>query len=289
MTFPVFPWAAIRMCCLGGACLAANLVLGQIPQSGPPTETASPPLLDDFTTREVIADKPILAYQPVREADILWEKRLWRVIDVREKQNLAFSYPEAPLFKILVDAAMAGQLPAYADDRFAEPMTIADVAGQISDTDTIYVYNMDTGLDELKVVHNDINYNSVRRFRIKEAWFFDTNTGQLRVRILGIAPMMDVTTSNGDFKYEKPLFWIHYPTARPLLARQKVYWPGDNLSATMTWEDVFEMRNFSSMVYKENNPYDRRLQDYLQGEDMVYEAAKIEDDLFNREHDLWSW
>lgn len=289
MTIPVFPWAARRMCSLGAACLLAGLAFGQVPQSDTPTETADPPVLDDFTTRQVVAERPVLPYQPVREADILFEKRIWRVIDVREKMNLTFTSPQSPLFSVLADAAKSGQLQAYADDRFAEPMTLADVQGQLAEVDTIMRYNLDTEMDEITVVTNDIDPNSVRRFRMKEAWFFDTNTGQLRVRILGIAPMVEVVDQNGDFKYEKPLFWIHYPTARQFLARQKVYAPGGNLSATMTWEDIFEMRLFASMVYKESNPYDRRIQDYLQGEDIVYESAKISDELFNREHDLWSW
>lgn len=276
------------MCCLGGACLAAAFAFAQTPQSAYPTEVTEPVLLDDFTTRQVVSERPMLPYQPVREADILWEKRLWRVIDVREKQNLAFSYPEAPLFQILADAVKAGQLTAYTDDSFGEAMPLAQVENELAETDTIIVFNLVTEEEEVKVIQNTLDPASVRRFRVKEAWWFDTNTGELRVRILGIAPLMEVE-KNGEFRYEKPLFWVHYPSARPLLARQKVYWPGDNMAATLTWEDVFEMRRFSSMVYKESNPYDRRLQDYLAGEDMVYEAAKIEDELFNREHDLWAW
>ena len=289
MTIPVFPWAARRMGSLGAACLMASLALGQVPQSDTPTETADPPVLDDFTTRQVVAERPVLPYQPVREADILFEKRIWRVIEVREKMNLPFIYPEAPLFTVLAEAALSGQLQAYTDDRFNDPMTLAALQDQLVDRDTVMVFNLDTQMDEAKLVTNEIDPTAIRRFRVKEAWFFDTNTGQLRVRILGIAPMMDVVDQNGDFKYERPLFWIHYPTARPFLARQKVYAPGGNLSATMTWEDIFEMRHFASMVYKESNPYDRRIQDYLQGEDIVYESAKINDELFNREHDLWSW
>lgn len=278
------------MGCLAGACLMATLALAQIPQSAPLTETSDPAIpLDDFTTRQVIAEHPVLAYQPVREADILWEKRIWRVIDVREKQNLPFTYPEAPLFDILADAAVAGQLNAYADDRFSEPLTIDEVNREIAREDTVVVFNLLTETEETQVVHSDIDPASIKRFRIKEAWFFDTNTGQLRVRILGIAPLVSVEDANGDFRYEKPLFWVHYPSARPLLARQKAYWPGDNLAATLSWEDLFEMRRFSSVVYKESNPYDRRIQDYLAGEDVLYEAAKIEDELFNREHDLWAW
>lgn len=291
MTPTVFLRAALRVCCLGGACLAAGLAFAQVPQSAYPTETApenSGVLLDDFTTRQVVAERPVLPYQPVREADILWEKRLWRVIDVREKQNLAFSYPQAPLFQILADAVQAGQLTAYAADDFAEAMPLAEVESRLSETDTLLVYNFNTEQEEVQVIHNTLDPASVRRFRVKEAWWFDTNTGQLRVRILGIAPLVEVER-DGEFRYEKPLFWVHYPSARPLLARQKVYWPGDNLATTLSWEDVFEMRRFSSMVYKESNVYDRRLQDYLAGEDIVYEAAKIEDELFNREHDLWSW
>ncbi|HNL40593.1 MAG TPA: hypothetical protein PKH43_15685 [Saprospiraceae bacterium] len=108
MTIPVFPWAARRMGSLGAACLMASLALGQVPQSDTPTETADPPVLDDFTTRQVVAERPVLPYQPVREADILFEKRIWRVIDVREKMNLPFIYPEAPLFTVLAEAALEG-------------------------------------------------------------------------------------------------------------------------------------------------------------------------------------
>ena len=61
------------------------------------------------------------------------------------------------------------------------------------------------------------------------------------------------------------------------------------MSATVTWEDMFEMRHFASVVYKENNPYDRRIEDYLTGTDALYEADRINDALFNREHDVWSW
>ena len=46
--------------------------------------------------------KRVLPYDHVREADIFWEKRVWRVIDIREKMNLPFAYPERPFFSILM-------------------------------------------------------------------------------------------------------------------------------------------------------------------------------------------
>src|SRR5262245_50133153 len=63
-------------------------------------ETGETPL-DDVVKKEIMLERRVLSYQPVRESDIFWEKRIWRVIDVREKMNLPFAYPEEPFFKIL--------------------------------------------------------------------------------------------------------------------------------------------------------------------------------------------
>ncbi len=279
---------AVRLwTCLGGALLSAHISFAQ--PDPVPISAALP--LDDFTAREVVQERKILNYQPVREADILWEKRIWRVLDVREKLNQSFTAPESPLFQIISDAAMAGDLTVYStqDDHFSKALTPDAVRSMLFKTDTIYRPNLDTGMDELVVVENVRDWESVKRFRIKEAWYFDAKTSTLQVRILGIAPMLDVTDENGDFKFEMPLFWVHYPTARPLLAQHKAITHGGNYAATTTWEDVFEMRYFASCVTKENNINDLRLQDMYSGVDMVMHGDKIEDELFNREHDMWSW
>jgi len=41
-------------------------------------------------------------------------------------------------------------------------------------------------------------------------------------------------------------------------------------------------------VVKEDNVYDRRLQDYLAGEDLLRESDRIQQGIFNREQDMWS-
>jgi len=48
-------------------------------------------------------DRHVLSYDDIREADVLWSKRIWRVIDTREKLNLAFAYPKMPFVNILLD------------------------------------------------------------------------------------------------------------------------------------------------------------------------------------------
>jgi len=246
--------------------------------------------LDDIVEKRTTVEKRVLPYDHVREADIFWEKRIWRVIDIREKMNLPFAYPERPFFSILMDAAINGEITVYntEDDKFTSPLTPSEVASIGASVDTVITFDPETYEEQIQVVRNDLNPEDVKRFRIKEIWFFDEETSTMQVRILGIAPLLDVLDDQGNFRYEKPMFWVYYPEAREILAKERVFNIGNDASP-MTWEDLMEIRYFSSYIYKESNVRDRRLQDYLSGVDLLLEADKIKQDIFNFEHDLWSY
>jgi gliding motility associated protien GldN len=246
--------------------------------------------LDDIVGKRLTGDKRLLPYDHVREADIFWEKRIWRVIDIREKMNLPFAYPERPFFSILMDAAIGGEITAYSteDDKFSSKLTPDEVATMGATIDTVITFDPETYEEQIQVVRNDINPEDVKRFRMKEVWFFDEETSTLQVRILGIAPLIDKNDENGNFLYEKPMFWVYYPEAREILSREQVFNAGNDASP-ITWEDLMEMRFFSSYIFKESNVRDRRIQDYLTGIDLLLEADKIKQEIFNFEHDLWSY
>jgi gliding motility associated protien GldN len=212
------------------------------------------------------------------------------VIDIREKMNLPFAYPERPFFSILMDAAINSEITVYSteDDKFSASLTPDEVASMGATIDTVITFDPETYEEQLQVVRNDINPEDVKRFRLKEVWFFDEETSTMQVRILGIAPLVDKTDENGNFLYEKPMFWVYYPEAREILSRERVFNIGNDASP-ITWEDLLEMRFFASYIYKESNVRDRRLQDYLTGIDLLLEADKIKQEIFNFEHDLWSY
>ncbi len=245
--------------------------------------------LDDIAFRTVVTDKPVLAYELPNERDLFWQKRVWRVLDVREKINLPFIYPQAPLFDILTNAAKAGELTLYSGEKddFSVPLSTEELNVTLFRQDTVIVALDETNI-EIRVVETEVNYEDVKRFRIKEVWYFDSKTSQLRVRILGIAPMQEMYTENGDFLGEKALFWVHMPSARQLLSRELVFTEG-NEAARITWEDLFEMRKFSSYIIKDGNVRDNRLQDLYTGVDLLLEAEKINQEIFNYEHDIWSY
>ena len=211
---------------------------------------------------------------------------------MREKMNLPFAAPESPLFKVLADAALAGDLPVYSteDDKFTKRLSSSDVRGLLYRKDTIMVFDdVESYNESIRIVENETNWEDIKRFRVKESWFFDTKTSTLRNRILGIAPIIDVRDEEGNFKYEMPLFWVYYPGARSFLAQHKAITHGENWSATTTWEDIFEKRYFASYITKENNVQDLRLQDLYSGLDLLMESDKIKNELFAREHDMWSY
>lgn len=281
----------------------STMSIGQIAEeivtesSVPEPEEISITPLNDIVQKRIMQERLVLPYEPIREADLFWEKRIWRVLDIREKMNRPFSYPEAPFFQLMVDGVEAEDLVPYMDEDFTEKLTSADLTNLLFSVDTVFVTNPETYEREMQVVQNEINYEDIKRFRIKEVWFFDEESSTLKVRILGISPVKDVYDENtGEFLFEQPLFWVHFPTSRQYFARHRVYVPGNDANP-LSWDDFFEMRPFASYIYKESNVSDYRLQDYpsLAGNDLnsgiqrLLESEKIKASIFNFEHDLWSY
>ncbi len=249
------------------------------------------PIIDGVVNRTLITEKMPLAYENVREADVLWEKKVWRVIDLREKINLSFVNPQKTFFEIIHEAVKKGEITAYSteNDKFSTPIALEDAQKIGVSIDTIQVFDEVEYIPKEKIVENSLNYESVHQLRIKEVWFFDKKTASMQVRIVGIAPLIDEYDDNGNFKYTRPLYWVYYPNCRNLLAKQAFSSVAENDANPTSWEDALEMRMFSSYITKESNIYDRRLEDYMAGVDLLLEGEKIQQSIFNYEQDMWSY
>lgn len=271
--------------------MSAQLAFGQEPETIK-TESSTPvtPPLDDVVERTLNLDKRVLKYDIPREADLMWEKRIWRIIDLREKMNFPFSYPEELFVGILLKGAKEGRIQTYStsDDKFTTPIAPAELEAKLVKIDTVPTFDPETYEEKISIVKNEINENNFKRIRLKEMWYFDSETSTMNVRILGIAPVRDVLDDNGNFKYEDVMFWVYYPNIREELAKHRVFMEGNDASP-LTWEDFMEMRFFSSYIFKESNVKDNRLTDYLTGRDMLMEGERIKADIFNWEHDLWQY
>ena len=243
---------------------------------------------DGIVDRQHFETGWVLPYEQLDERDILWSRRVWRVIDIKEKINQPMTTPGHSLFDAIIESLEDETMTAYTtdDDKFTYPMTPEEVTQQLYSIDTVFVINPTTYVETMKIVESNINPNDITRYRIKEVWYFNSRTSSLDVRILGIAPLRSHYDNMGNFKYEAPMFWLYYPHARQALAHHKVYNRGND-TPMMSYTDLFDMRQFGSYISKASNVHDRRLEDYLSGVDLLLESKRLENEILNYEHDLW--
>lgn len=249
--------------------------------------------IDGVYEKVITVEKEILPYDKIREADVFWSKRLWRIIDTREKMNLIFAYPQLPLAEIIHTAAMNGDLTVYDNtvidaDQFLQELPTEKAKMIGNSIDTNWQINPITLEDEQVIIENKLQWGKIVKYKIKEDWFFDEESSTFHVRIIGIAPVLETFDDMGNFIGDETMYWIYYPDLRPILAKYEAYNPGNN-AIRLSWEDIFEARVFSSYIYKEDNVYDRVIQEYATDLDALFESDNIKQKLFEFEHDLWSY
>ncbi len=249
--------------------------------------------LDGAYIKTTTKEKEVIPYDYIREADVFWAKRIWRMIDVREKMNLPFKYPQQPLIQVLHEAAKNGELtvydPAVVDaDQFKQVMSVDDVKKLGARVDTVMQINPITLEEEQVITKNELTWDKIVKYRVKEDWFFDEETSTLMVRVIGVAPIMEDYDASGNYRGDMTMYWVYYPDLRPILAKYEVYNPRND-AQRLSWEDVFEARIFESYIYKESNVYDRNIQEYATGMDALLESDRVKYDIFTFEHDLWNY
>lgn len=276
--------------------MTTNLILVDYAQD--PGVIKPPKYPDGIYTKENTNSRKAIAYTYLREADVMWSKRVWRIIDLKEKINFPLYYPAEPLadrkslFDVIKDGAIKeGRVTCFSvrDDEFRVELTKAEVEGLLSKKDTNMTDdpNNPDGPQIQAIVDNDIKADAITKYQLKEDWFFDKQRSVLDVRIIGLLVLTaKKSEGGGETIGDKPLFWIYFPELRPLLANQDVYMR-HNDSERRTLDDIFWKRMFSSYVTKESNVYDRSIGDYTSGINALFEAERIKEDIFKFEHDLW--
>ncbi|HTL83208.1 MAG TPA: gliding motility protein GldN [Bacteroidia bacterium] len=274
--------------------VVAFLALGEVR-----AQVLDPNFPDQVFLRENTRTRKPIPYTYLREADVMWSKRVWRTIDLREKFNHPLYYPETrindrrSLFDVLRDALEAGQINAFdnpaMDDEFKVKMTkaqIEDIFVQWDSTNQVEDPN-NPGTFILAPLKNELTSNNIKAYWVKEDWFFDKQRSVMDVRILGLCPMAEkADPSSGEIIGYTPKFWVYFPQCRPIFAVAEVYNP-QNDAERRSLDDVFWKRMFQSYVHKESNVYDRTISSYYTGIDALLESDRIKNDIFEMEHDMW--
>ena len=257
-------------------------------------DNTSIPNPDGVFNKENIGSRRYVPYTHLRECDVSWQKRVWRDIDMREKQNQPLYYPIEPntyrtsLFQAITKQILTNNLTAYGDEEFLIPYETSAIRNKLINIDTIEQTIFDSLGNEsiIKVTFIDSTsiYARVLKFRLKEDWFFDKQKSSLEVRIIGLAAYEYLEDKN----LFKELFWVYFPACRPFFAKNDVY-NFKNDSERRSLDDIFWKRQFSSNIIKESNVQDRYILEYEKGIDALVESDRIKLDIFKWEHDLWHY
>ncbi len=258
-------------------------------------------VMDDIYVPDHIPNRKPIPYKYLREADAMYKKRVWRVIDLREKINLNLYYPTTKINErmSLIDLLLMGinneGLTAYNtdDDRFTQPMGRSQIETNFGAVEKNITYTDENGDEQTQTVKGEINSTEVKQYWLKEDWFFDRKHSTMEVRIIGLSPIrFYVKDDDGseDAEVRKAfVFWIYFPEVRRILADHEVF-NNNNDAERRTFDDIFFKRYFNSFIIKVSNVYDDRgIADYSLGIQSLLEAEALKKKITDYEQDLWEY
>lgn len=259
---------------------------------------------NDFYEKQLLPQREVMPYHPLREIDVVWETHIWRTIDLREKFNQYFYFPIEPKgsqgrrnFAYTVwDAIVANEIPIYEDDEFKIPIDNDEFVFRYTKADTIILEIEDDEENyEYKtvLVPKEFNSEDILQLRLKESWYLEKQTTGQYVRILGFTMVRNLYKEVGldrDFIGSVELFWIPMqdPRVRKLLVTNEAYY-ADNIANLPTWDEIFLSRRFDSYIIRESNVFNRSVSSYLTGIDAIIESERIEQMLFEIGSDQWEY
>lgn len=261
-----------------------------------PAALHAQPFPETFYVKENTRNRRPVKYVYERETDIMWSKRVWRTLDLREKFNHPLYFPESPindrksLFDIIKQGLMDGEIHAFDnpvfDDEFKVKMSKGQLDSLFTQIDSMDVENPNAPGTFMRVaVRTDLETRDIKQYWMKEDWYFDRQRSVMDVRIIGLCPLQEKSVGGTVVGY-KPLFWVYFPECRPLFASKEVF-NVKNDAQRSSVDDVFQQRMFGSYVHKESNVYDRSVNSYQTGVDALLEAERIQKDVQLMEHDVW--
>jgi gliding motility associated protien GldN len=302
MKFKSFIYVGLALFATNTMFAQANILNAKIPEEiGMKTEAQL--LLDN--------DKP-LEYGYVGDRDILFSKMIWEKVVLDERVNFPLYFPiddnlgddRKSLYATLMDNIKSGMIPkVYGDSYFTEERTLEDLKPsltmtKITDAGIDYMNENGVGEDEIPeeyVVRREIGAADINSFLIKGLWYFDKRQGELKYRILGIAPAApDVNFIDSEDSANSepiPMFWVFYPEVRDIMHEAKAF-NDKNSAVPLSFDHLLNSRRFGGLIYREENVYgDREVKEYVAENALMQllESERIKDKIRNFEQDMWSY
>ena len=286
----------VVMLLLGNSSFAQNEVNTGRADSPKKSKIKTPPK-DGFAVRADIDSNVLVPFPDVREEDVYYAKRIWREIDLRDTINSVLKAEGSKLIDVLLEAIRNEELTVYSNkdttqgkllddnDSFKISLTANEA---LASAQGISEGMADSATGKIaEPTLRRLRTEEFMKYRIKEDWILDSKRSVFEPRIVGIAPMKQI---EGNWQ---PVFWVYFEDARELLSKKKLINPANDAS-TLTFDDFFVRRLFTSNVVKETNPSNQNISDILGVTDIkdprkLYESERIKKSISDFEQSLWEY
>lgn len=237
------------------------------------------------TTKYIPKELPL-----IRSQDVMWHRRLWREIDLKDKinQHLYFSKnnpnPNTSLFDLILQEVVNGNLNAYhpKDDKFSEKIDSNSILNFIGDS----VFSNDTSINKKKVFQ-PLKSKDVVKLWLKEDWIYDSKYSKIEVRILGVCPLKIKRDEFGQVIGFEQLFWVYFPQLRFTLVNYEAFKKEITDNERVSFDDVFIDRKFDSFIINQNTNNDYHLKDNKTELDKKLEIEKTKNYYFDEVNKVW--
>lgn len=263
---------------------AAPVATGEIIQDTIPTT-------DGFYQANSMEDAVPFAYPEVNKKNIRFYKRVWRDIDLKDEKNNILGIPGNSLMEVIMKAIEKGKLSLYSpdDDSFKARLNAQEGMARFADSVLVPIFDGEGNQIDSKMTLNEFDPSRVTKFRVKEDIFFDKQRSRLETRIIGVAPLMNITTSAelAESVGSTPAFWLYFPQLRYSLVQVDISDPDKGLY-DMTMDDFFVQNKFASTIVRESSP--GMLQNVKETENggQLLDGRKVEEKLEAYKKKLWS-
>ena len=263
---------------------------------------------NEFYTEKLVSEQSPTPYPYLRETDIVWSTNIWKTIDLNEAFNQFFYFPidsfyvegRTNLANLLWNAIVANEIPIFEDDELKIPLDNAVFVAGYTKADTLLLeigYSDDDEEQYTTVIRPKFfESEEIYRYALREVWFIGKADSRLDSRRIALAPLKESSFELGNSGIVinqgiVPIFWVPMQNmaVRRLLARNTAYPNKWNTVGQPSWDMIFLSQYYEAYVTRESNVYNRRIDQYLTGEDAILESEAIEAKVFEIGDDMWEY
>jgi len=255
--------------------------------------------------------------RPIQESDMMYRRTVWRVVDLREKQNRPMYSVNHEITKIILDAVKRGELTVYKDDSLNKTMTpeeyrkvLVKPGEEIEETEEDRQARLeaekqlaqinaarrrqggavsDAPVETAPMGPIEYSPRDIKKLELKEDVIFDKKRSRMYYDIHAITLKVPNAVTGfddviGSFAYKDLVkVFRNHP-------KEAIWYNPQNNANHLNLADAFDLRMFGNYIKKVSNPNDDDLKTIHGGsEQAILAAQRALEEMIEFEYSLWSY